>query len=212
MKIFTRLCVLLFVFASHSSNAQDCSGPRVGLGEIMAGLQAGLTAGVNSENALAAGFATAVNFEPTRGFIIPETFVASIQCDNDYLLIGEWFACGIDGPIIMRTPKEALDCVSAGLNGRVIDYYFEIDGITVDHIETGTKIGSLPSSFLDLRYAFFTAGHIIEPFTLAPGFHTATFVLLWDPDADGPIDPFERLFTAEFTIIESGAACSAPAT
>ncbi len=222
MKIFAarRLCVLLFAvaaFASHSSNAQDCGEPVVSLGEVIAGLQAGLTAGVQNLNALPSGYNVAASFEERRGFIIPEAFLPStppsIQCDNDYLLISDWFACVLNdpnGPVPNRTPKEARDCVNIGLDGFLVEFSYEVDYIPVDHMQTATKMGFLPSSYGKVRAAFFTAGHIIEPFSLSLGDHTATLVAEVDLDClprpigqcDGTPDETWS-WTAEFTIISS---------
>jgi hypothetical protein len=207
MKIINKLCVLLLVFVSHASLAEDCSDPLVGLGEVLAGLQAGLTAGVANNDTLPGGYDIVASGEARRGFIIPETGVPSDQCDNDYILISEWIAC----PIInnageeVRSPKEAKDCVNNGLDGLIVDHYFEVDGIRVDHIQTATKIGKLPTSFAGRRAAFNSTGHIIEPFSLEPGFHTATAVFVIDNDRDGN-PPFDYLpLTAEFTVIDSAA-------
>ena len=207
MKIISSLSILLFVFASHSSLAEDCGEPLVGLGEVMAGLQAGLTAGVANNDTLPGGYDVVASGEARRGFIIPETGVPSEQCDNDYILISEWVACPIENLAgdEIRKPKEAKDCVNNGLNGLVVDHFFEVDGNRVDHIQTATKIGKLPTSFGARRAAFSTTGHIFEPFSLEPGPHTATAFFEIDPDRDG-IPPFFLLpLTAEFTVIDSTA-------
>ena len=209
MKIISSLSILLFVFASHSSLAEDCGEPLVGLGEVMAGLQAGLTAGVANNDTLPGGYDVVASGEARRGFIIPETGVQSEQCDNDYILISEWLACSIENLAgdENRKPNEAKDCVNNGLNGLVVDHFFEVDGNRVDHMQTATKIGRLPNGpgLNGRRAAFYTTGHIIEPFSLEPGFHTATAVFVIDNDRDGN-PPFEPLpLTAEFTVIDSAA-------
>ena len=212
MKIFAarRLCVLLLAvaaFASHSSNAQDCGEPVVSLGEVMAGLQAGLTAGVHNLNALPSGYDVAASFEPRRGFIIPETEVSSIQCENDFLLVSGWFACALTNyrGETFRTPKEARDCVNNGLNGLVEDFYFKVDGIEVGHMQTASKIGHLPSyPYIprgERRAAFFAVGHIIEPFSLSVGPHKATLFTLIDWDRDGPNPAEWDELTAYFEVI-----------
>ena len=211
MKIISSLSILLFVFGSHNSLAEDCGEPRVVLGEVMAGLQAGLTGGAHTMTGQPEAFFGAVGLEDRRGFIIPENELPSTQCDNDYILIGEWFACSIGTGVANRKPKEAKDCVNAGLNGLVVDYFFEVDGNTVEHMQTGTKIGFLPDNFGGNRVAFFTAGHIIEPFSLAPGPHTATAVFQLDLDCISPVfqcdgvADFDFTPTADFTIIDSAA-------
>lgn len=206
MKIISRLCVLLLVFGTHSSLAEDCGKPLVKLGEIMAGLQAGLTAGVMNNDTLPGGYDIVASGTSRRGFIIPETGGASVQCDNDYILISEWFACPIGVAPLFRTPKEARDCVDSGFDGLFVDHYFEVDGIRVDQMQTGTKIGSTPTGNGGRKAAFFTTGHIFEPFSLTPGSHTVTAFLVLDPGRDG-IPPFD-LFpfgTVDFDVLDSTA-------
>lgn len=174
-----------------------CGGPAVGMGEVMSGLQAGLTGGAHTVMGNPEAFFGAVNYEERRGFIIPENGMASVQCAGDHILIGEWFAARLDR---FNRVKDAKDYVASLWGGTYAEYYLEIDGNRVDHIQTGTKIGYLPWG---PRVAFFTAGYIIEPFSLAPGYHTATFVLAYDPDGDGEPPFIDYPYSAEFTIVES---------
>jgi len=210
MKIFTRLCVLLFVFVSHSSNAQDCGEPLVGLGEVIAGLEAGFTGGAHTKTGLPEGSFVAFNSEDRRGFIAPETFLdASQQCVQDHILIATFVGCVIGAPSLFRTPKEARDCVNSGFQGFILDFYFEIDDVRVEHVQTGTKIGTVPEFFGGAKVAVFTAGHIVEPFSLKLGNHTATVVFEVDSNGDGIADdPPNPNWTFEgvFTINESSAA------
>ena len=225
MKTYTarRLCVLLLApiaFASHSSIAQECGEPLVRLGEVMAGLQAGLTAGTRNIYVLSEGFVAAASGESRRGFIVPETTSPSVQCDNDYILIGEWVACELidnDG-VTTRTLKEARDCANSGLDGLITNLFFKVDGNMVDHVQTATKIGFVLEDFIpntvgDGRAAFYSAGHIIEPFSLLPGPHTATAVFQLDldclPRPNGPCDgnpDLDVVRTVNFAVISSGAA------
>ena len=206
MKIISRLCVLWLVFGTHSSLAEDCGKPLVKMGEIMAGLQAGLTAGVMNNDTLPGTYDIVASGEARRGFIIPETGVPSEQCDNDYILVSEWFATPIGVAPLFRTPKEARDSVNSGFGGLILDHYFEVDGIRVDQIQTGTKIGSTPTGSGGQKAAFFTTGHIFEPFSLTPGLHTVTAFALLDPGRDG-IPPF-NIFpfgTVVFEVLDSTA-------
>ena len=197
--------IFLFSFAPQLALAgdPDCSIDPVTLGEVMAGLQADITsAGINEET-LASGFYDANSGIPTRGFVIPESGVPTEQCENDYILIGFFLGCYMedDQGITTKTPKEARDCVDSGFDGLIIDYYFEIDGFTVPHIQTATKIGYLPSSFFpgERKGALYSAGIIIEPFELAIGPHEATVLLVLDVDKDGEPDDILPL-TTEFVI------------
>ncbi len=204
MKIFAarRLCFLLLAviaFASHSSNAQECGEPLVGLGEVIAGLQAGLTGGAHTKTGLPEGFFVAFDGEERRGFIAPETFLdGSQQCEQDHILVATFVGCGI-GTGSMRTPKEARDCVNSGFQGFILDFFFKIDGVRVKHIQTATKIGTFPPAFSGARGAFFSAGHIVEPFSLTLGNHTATVVFETDSDGDGVADS-DLTFEVDFTI------------
>lgn len=204
MKIYSiRLSiVLLFIttLGSQATLAQDCSGPAVSMGEVMAGLQAGLTGGAHTVSGEPNGFYGAVNYEERRGFIVPENFISSIQCDNDHILIAEWFATPLDR---FEKIKGAKDWVNSLFGGLIVEYYFEIDGNRVEHMQTGTKIGTLPWG---REVAFFNAGYIIKPYSLSPGPHTATAVFVYDSDRDGE-PPFEyEPLTADFTIIDSSVA------
>ncbi|MDH4109389.1 MAG: hypothetical protein OEW35_13835 [Gammaproteobacteria bacterium] len=189
-----------------------CAGPAVSLGEVMAGLQAGLTGGTHTAAGNPEGFVAAAIGESRRGFVVPESEAGSTQCDNDYILVGEWFACPLTdraGQSIL-TPTEARECVDAGLSGLIVDWHLEVDGSPVDYLQTATKMGSL---FDGRRGAFFNAGHIIEPYSLAPGLHTATAVFEYDLDClarfggecDGVVDWIYAPMV-NFEIVESGAA------
>jgi hypothetical protein len=158
-----------------------CSGPSVGMGEVMSGLQAGLTGGAHSDSGNPEGFFAAASEESRRGIIVPEAEISSRQCDSDYILIGEWFGCPVTNLAgeNIRNPKEARDCVDSGLGGQIVDWHLEIDGVPVDYLQTTTKIGVLPNG---QRAAFFSAGHIVEPYSLPPGQHTATAVFEYDLD------------------------------
>ncbi len=187
------------VIASVAGTAANCGAPVVSLGEVISGLQAGLTGGFHTETGEPESFAGAVNFEERRGFIIPENGISSVQCDNDHILIGEWFATPLDR---FDTILEAKEWVTSLFGGLFVEYYLEVDGNRVDHIQTGTKIGFLPWG---RQVAFFNAGYVIEPYSISPGPHTATFVLVRDADRNGE-PPFVVIrLTADFTIVDSAA-------
>ena len=210
IKSHRSLCVLLFAvtaLASHSSIAQvDCSESPVSLGEAMAGLQAGFTGGTHTVTGLPEGMFAAVHGEARRGFVVPETEVASVQCDNDYILVADWFGCSLTNFFgqTIRTTKEAKQCAKTGLNGLIPDFHILIDGVRVDHMNTNAKLGPVPNRDPSRVFAIMTSGHIIEPFSLAPGLHTATGVFDLDYDGDG-IGEVPLSSTAEFTIIDSAA-------
>ena len=213
MKTISRLFILLFVFVSHSSIAEDCGKPVVTLGEAMAGLQAGFTGGAHTTMGQPEGFFASVWFPPNvenrRGFIVPENQLTSIQCDNDYILIAEWVVCSItdfSGEKV-RTHKEAIDCANSGANGAILELVFQVDGMVVDSIQTKAKISSLPhfaDPEVDWLLATWTAGHIIEPYSLPIGPHTATAIFVLDFDGDG-IPDGEESVSSEFEIINSAA-------
>lgn len=183
----------------------DCSAPVVSMGEVMSGLQAGLTGGADTEEGSPESFFGAVNIEDRRGFIVPENGISSVQCDNDHILIAEWFAAPFGDGLRFATEKEARDWVTSLFGGRFVEYYFEVDGNRVDHMQTGTKIGLLPRFGQLFPVAFFNAGLIIQPYSLSPGPHTATAVLVRDPGSDGVPPFFDIRLTADFTIVESAA-------
>lgn len=194
------------VIGSLDSPAAACSKPLVSMGEVMSGLQAGLTGGAHTEAGNPESFFGAVNIEDRQGFIVPENGISSVQCDNDHILIGEWFATRFGDGLRFATEKEARDWVTSLFGGRYVEYYFEVDGNRVDHMQTGTKIGLLPRFGQLFPVAFFNAGLIIQPYSLSPGPHTATAVLVRDPGSDG-VPPFIDIrLTADFTIVESAAA------
>ena len=185
---------------SQAGTNEICSAPVVSMGEVMSGLQAGLTGGVHTVTGEPESFAGAVNFEDRRGFIIPEYGISSVQCDNDHILIGEWFAASLARH---DTIKDARDWVSGLFGGLFVEYYFEIDGNRVEHMQTGTKIGALPWG---PKVAFFNGGYVIEPYSLAPGPHTAAVVLVRDADRNGEPPFVDIRLIADFTIVESAAA------
>lgn len=213
--VFVSCAVLLssVTLTPNVSRAQDCDAPVVSLGEVMAGLQAGFTGGTHTMEGLPEGFLIAALSEERRGFIVPETEVPSTQCDNDFILIGEWFSCNVsrtlnDGTVLtFRTRNEARECVDSGFFGLILGFKLQVDGIEVSIIETATKIGALPdfpgSQEGTTVSAFSTAGHIIAPCTLPIGPHSATAVFEFDFDRDGNVDIVNEL-TADFEIVGSG--------
>jgi len=188
------------VVGTTSEPVAYCSGPSVGMGEVMSGLQAGLTGGAHTVDGNPEAFFGAVNFEDRRGFIVPENGISSVQCDNDHILIGEYLATSVAR---FDRIKDAKDYANSLFGNRFTEYYFEIDGYRVDHIQTGTRIGFLPGG---PQVAFFNAGYVIEPYSLSPGPHTATFVIVRDPGSDGEPPFIEWRYPAYFTIVESAAA------
>ena len=123
-----------------------------------------------------------------------------MQCDSDHILIGEYFAYPLDR---FEQFKDTRDWLGSLYGGRFVEYYIEVDGIRVEHIQTGIKIGVLPNG---PQVAFFNAGYVIEPYSLAPGPHSAALVLVRDPGSDGEPPFYEIRLQADFTIVESGAA------
>ena len=90
---------------------------------------------------------------------------------------------------------------------QIVDWHLEVDGVRVDHLQTATKMGVMPTG---QRAATFNAGHIIEPYSLTPGPHTATAVFEYDLDCrqnrggvcDGIVD-YVYAPTTHFEIVES---------
>jgi hypothetical protein len=193
------------------SEAADCSAPRVSLGEVMAGFQSGIVAGINNEYGPAGDYFMAASGENRRGFIVPEAAAEyglgrSAQCENDFILISGYVGATIalpDGSQI-RMPKEAIDAVSAGLNGFVVYQQFELDGALVEHMNTAPKIGYLPNG---RRAALIASGFIIEPYSLSQGNHSAVLTYGLDLDCrpsrggvcDGVAD-FDLVYVAPFFI------------
>jgi len=200
MKIVNRLSVLFLVFASYSTTAEECGGPVVSLGEVMAGFQAGFTAGSHTDVGNPADFFVTLGGETRRGFIFPEYEASSVQCENDYVLIAGFLGAGIEtaSGIAIRTPKEAKDNVSSGFEGLIPSQRFEIDGVQIEHMNTAVKVGFLPEPD-GIRYAVLTSGVILQPFSLLPGIHNASVIYDLDVDKDGIVD-YELPFTASFTI------------
>ncbi len=106
MKIISRLCILVLVFASHASLAQDCDNPSVKFGEVMAGLQAGFTGGSVNENTLPSGFFLGVSGVDQRGFIDPESG-SGWKCDSDWGLVSAWVGIAFPTDANTRTRRQA---------------------------------------------------------------------------------------------------------
>lgn len=177
----------------------DCSAPNVSLGEVMAGFQAGLTAGPHTELGPAGDYFVAFQGEDRRGFVIPENTDASQQCENDFILISGWFAIPFeqrDGTVL--TPSQALDRAGSFSirNGSIAGQRFEVDGVLMEHMNTKAKLGYLPNG---RRVAYVNSGIVLEPGSLPVGSHSATITYELDFGNDGSID-FEIPFSATFKI------------
>jgi len=186
------------VIASTEDSSLDCSATPVKMGEVMAGFQAGFTGGSHTEIGNPAEFFMTLGGEARRGFVIPETGGSSAQCENDFILVSGFLGTGIetsDG-FVIRTPKEAKDNVSSGFRGLIAAQRFEVDGVQIDHMNTAAKIAYHPNGN---RIAVLASGIILEPYTLAPGVHSASVIYGIDPGRDGVVD-FELPFTTSFTI------------
>ncbi len=167
------------VIASVDGPAMDCSAPPVSLGEVMAGFQAGYTAGSHNDFGPAGSHFIAATGEDRRGFVVPEGIDSSQQCENDFILVGGYVGATIalpDGTRV-RPPKRAIDIVNAGLNGFIVSQRFEIDGVTVEHVSTAAKIGYLPNG---RRAAIIGSGIIMEPYSLSQGLHSAAVIYSLD--------------------------------
>ena len=178
----------------------DCSGRSVSLGEAMSGLQSGLTGGAHAEVGAPGGYFLTAGGEDRRGFIVPEAVGVSQQCENDYILVSGWQGCQVGG-INDRSVREAMECAT-DMGGRILDHYFEIDGVRVDYIQTTAKVGTNPNS--GIKLGSIITGVILEPYSLQPGSHTAHVVYTWDGNRDGEPDYYFQYFT-EFTIHEADA-------
>ena len=136
--------------------------------------------------------------EDRRGFIIPESINLSYQCENDFILISGFLGAAITSAsgFSFRSPKEAIDRVMSGFNGRYVGQRFEVDGVLIDHMNTPAKIGSLPSG---TTLAAMSSGIIIEPYSLDQGWHVVKIVYEIDHTGDGIAD-FEHAEAATFRI------------
>lgn len=188
----------IVVIARTENTALDCSVSPVKMGEVMAGFQAGFTGGSHTEVGNPADFFMTLGGETRRGFIIPENGDSSAQCENDFILVGGFIGSAIERPdgSSVRKPKEARDLVSSGFDGLIAGQRFEVDGVLLEHMNTASKIGFHPNG---ARLAVMTSGVILEPYSQAPGIHTATVIYDVDGDRDGIVD-FEMPYTTSFTI------------
>jgi len=172
---------------------------------VLAGLQAGFTAGTRKEVSLPYVFASALKDGiATRGFIDPEAAVVlgitgQHACENDYILIGGNLTCEIFSPTD-RKPLEERRCVDSGFDGFIVGLRFLLDGDPVDHVQTATKIGISPYGDNPLA-AFYLVGVIIDPYELDNGPHTATLIFDLDFNRDGTVD-LEVPHVAEFEVIQ----------
>jgi hypothetical protein len=176
----------------------DCGAPSVSMGEVMAGFQSGFTAGSHTEIGPAGDYMLGLFGEDRRGFVIPESIESSQQCENDFILISGFFGSAITSAsgISIRSPKEAIDRVMSGFNGLYVGQRFEVDGVLIEHMNTPAKIGSLPSG---TTLAAMSSGIIIEPYSLAQGWHVAKIIYEIDVTGDGIAD-FEDAVVAAFRI------------
>ena len=190
------------VIATTDQPTADCSEPSVSLGEVMAGFQAGFTAGSHTEVGPTGEFFIALGGEDRRGFIVPEEIDSSRQCANDFILVSGYIGVPLvrrDGSI--RTPKEALDLATSGGNGFFAAQRFEIDGVLVEYMNTAAKIGYFGDG---RRAAVVASGVILEPYSLDPGLHAATITYDIDFNRDGTVD-LEFPVSATFTVSEPAA-------
>lgn len=178
--------------------AVDCGAPSVTLGEVMAGFQSGFTAGSHTEIGPAGDYMLGLFGEDRRGFIVPESIDLSYQCENDFILVSGFIGAAITSAsgVSIRSPKEAIDRVMSGFNGQIVGQRFEVDGVLLEHMNTPAKIGSLPSG---TTLAVMSSGIIIEPYSLAPGWHVANIAYEFDTTGDG-IPDFDYLVAATFRI------------
>jgi hypothetical protein len=168
MKIISRLSVLVLIFASHASLAQDCTAPVVKFGEVMSGLQAGFTGGTVNENTLPSGFFFGVSGIDQRGFIDPESG-SGWKCDSDWGLVSAWAANTYPTGANTRTRRQARENTETFF----LVVRIEVNGEDQDVIEPNSKFGSLPIHIGSSDAALKSWGAFLEPKSLAPGFHTA---------------------------------------
>ena len=190
------------VIARSDQPLADCSDPAVSLGEVLAGFQAGFTAGSHTDVGPAGEYFIALGGEDRRGFVVPEEIDSSRQCANDFILISGYVGVPFarrDGTTL--TPKEALDLATSGGNGFFATQRFEVDNVLFEQMNTTAKLAYLPDG---RRAAIVTSGIILEPGLLDVGVHTATITYGLDYDRDGIVDR-EVPFSATFTISEPEA-------
>jgi hypothetical protein len=190
------------VIARSDQPLADCSDPSVSLGEVLAGFQAGFTAGSHTDVGPVGEYFIALGGEDSRGFIVPEEIDSSRQCANDFILVSGFIGVPFarrDGTTL--TPKEALDLAASGGNGFFAAQRFEVDGVLIEHMNTTAKLASLPDG---RRAAIVTSGIVLEPYSHGAGVHTATITYDLDFNRDGIVDR-EVPFRATFTISEPAA-------
>lgn len=188
----------IVIAQTNNKSAVDCRAPSVSLGEVMAGFQSGFTAGSHTKIGPAGDYMLGLFGEDRRGFIVPESIDLSYQCENDFILISGFVGAAIRSAsgLSIRSPKEAIDRVMSGLDGLIVSQRFEVDGVLIEHTNTPAKIGSLPSG---TTLAVISSGIIIEPYSLAEGWHVAEIVYGFDFDGDEMPD-FDYVVAATFRI------------
>ncbi len=209
MQTLIRFCILTVALCLSSSlyaQDRDCSGSPVTFGEVMAGLQAGLTGGIPNEHTLPSGFFIAATGVDQRGFINPQTG-SGWKCDGDWGLVFEWHGArlpaGVPGGYgLSRGETRKL------VEAIVTQLTIEIDGVEFEVVRTAAKWVVQPDLFGDVDQILQSIGAFIEPYSLEPGVHTATATFEVDldclPDLGGECDGIADLvipLTSAFEVI-----------
>lgn len=191
---FGFLAVLAVLLSPIAANAQ-CEVP-VSLHEVLIGLDTGFSVDPSLPQST---FVLAGLGQNVRGFISAEsTDGQSAQCESDYFAIYAWFGGGG-----AATEEERLAKVEAFY--ATLPHDFSIDGIPVEKFRTDAADGFVPFPSRPLMGTI-SSYHIVQPFELAPGGHTArvdfgegfafdiSFTVLFVPDQDndGVKDPLDN--------------------
>lgn len=175
--------------------AADCGAPAVGLGEVLAGFQAGFTGGTHTEFGPANDFFVAFGGEDRRGFVIPESIDRSDQCENDYILVSGFVGALISraNGTVVRSTEEARNLALNGFDGFFAGQRFEVDGVLIDQMNTTAKLWKAPNG---ARFAVVSSGIILEPYSLSPGLHAARIIYEISLNGDGNVDDEPELSAA----------------
>ena len=208
MKTFTGyfsriLVVAAITLVSRSLIALEiCSDAAVSRGQVMSGFQATGVTESHYLRALPGDYYIGAMGPDSRGFINPQNPSPSSQCENDYILMGQWFGVGMHS----RNPKHAEELLSGAPHGSIVELYMEIDGKVLDRQQTSTRVEVI-KPFGHVMLNMF--GQVFEPFYFAPGIHTANIVFQIDLDCmnagcDGIAD-YNQNYSSIFEVIDSDA-------
>jgi len=168
----------------------------------MSGFQSGIVAGSHNVRALPGGYYMGTIGGGQRGAISPGSSIQSSQCENDNILIGQWFGVGNRA----RNAKEVKDLLNSGPNAPIVAFYMKVDGSVIDHNHSANKTSVL-EPFGRITLDVFDV--VFEPFYFSPGNHSASIVFQIDIDClrtacDG-ISDYDETYSSVFEVLDSNA-------